>query len=165
MSATSGICGGGGPHVHPQQGRPVSWQAGPFAARLAPTLIQKLAGETPAEFWVGLLVRAPNADGDAYEELACENYTRARVRLTPFSSQFDANAQEVLFSFNQGVGATHIGLFDGDGSLRFYGFLSGYRNSPEPPSEIRLRTFEVKVRRPSIYSGSGSPYFGGRPAA
>jgi serine O-acetyltransferase len=38
------------------------------------------------------------------------------------SSQFHANAEEVSFQFEEGVPVTHIGLFDADGRLRFYGY-------------------------------------------
>jgi hypothetical protein len=77
MSPTNGLCGGGGPHLPSQRGRPTHYQAGPFVAQLTPTLIQKMFLEVPAELWVGLLVRPPNPDGDGYQELACKNYARS----------------------------------------------------------------------------------------
>jgi hypothetical protein len=134
-------------------------------AQLAPTLIQKTFLEVPAELWVGLLVRPPNPDGDGYRELECENYARVLTKLVSASSQFHANAEEVSFQFEEGVSVTHIGLFDADGRLRFYGYLSGYRQGTTPPTQVRLGSLQMKVRKAPVYYGSGRSHIGGAPLA
>lgn len=147
MTNSIGLAGGDLVHLPPQQGRVVYHQHGPFASRLAPTLLQKMLGEAPAQLWAALLVKGANPDGTGYEELAAEGYGRLPVSITSLNSDFDANVAPLVFRLSNGADVTHIGLFDDQGRLRFYGFLSGYRKDTDLPKVFELGAMAMTLRR------------------
>jgi hypothetical protein len=97
--------------------------------------------------WAALLAAPPNADGYAYEELVALGYARQRVSITSCNANFDANIEPVAFGLSEGVVVKHIGLFDADGLLRFYGFLSGHCTSQEMPSRFEFGSFDLKLKK------------------
>jgi len=151
-----GRAGDGTPHLPPQEGRPVYYQHGPFEVVLAPTMIQKAAGQLPDALWAGMLSAPPNADGDQYEELTADGCPRVLVRLTPYAHSLDGNVQPIAFHFSAGVSAKWMGLFDEDGRLLFYGALRGYQTRPGLPASFEFAAFAIKVKR-FVLPAAGGP--------
>lgn len=133
----------------PQPGRVIVYDHGAFAARVAPTILQKTLGDTQPELWLALLTRAPNADGGEYEELVADGYVRQRVTIASFNGDFDANVAAAEFNLTSCVVAG-VGLLDAEDRLRFYGFCSGHRRLPDPPKVFMFPAFEVKIRKLKI---------------
>ncbi|HEY3949201.1 phage tail fiber protein [Phenylobacterium sp.] len=160
----SGRAGGGGPHLPPQSGRPTYHQIGPFNAILAPTLAQKTAPEIPTNLQVALLVKAPNPDGDFYEELSAEGYERQPITRVAHDSQFDANAEAVAFNVSGGAEVGHVGLFDLEGKLRFYGRLVGQMTRTAVPCDFVFHSRSLKLKRIQLTRTDGPrPQLGGGP--
>ncbi len=101
----------------------------------------------PAHVLVGLLTRPPNADGYLHEEAVSEGYGRQPLTVTGLTSGLSAGSNEVIFHLVAGAAmVTHVGLFDADGGLLFYGFLSGSRRRSTPPQEFAFPRFALKLK-------------------
>lgn len=147
MTHSIGLAGAGTPHLPVQEGRPILYDHGPFAARLTPTMLQRQLVDAPPDLWFALFTRAPNLDGCDYEEPGASGYTRQWVKITPFNREFDANLTGVAIQLSGGVAAKGVGLFDAEDRLRFYGFCSGHRRMHGLPTVFDFAPFEVKVRK------------------
>lgn len=146
---TFGRCFGGATrHLPPQIGRQVRYPVGPFMSVLAPTLATKLEGETPANLFLGLLVKAPDADGVHHQEMVSADYERLEVSLVELNGRHLSNTNALTFEVPpEAPPASHLGLFDEAGQLRFYGRLLSTREASTPARLFELRPYSLSVIR------------------
>jgi hypothetical protein len=135
-------------HLPPQKGRPVDYPCGLFRADLSATLRTKLRGTMPEALYLGLLVKAPNADGDGYEELTLPGYERRLLPTTHLNERHEANAEGVTLSIPAGLPPVfHIGLFDAHGDLCFYGRILHTLSSSQPPTRFEFQPYALRLIR------------------
>lgn len=149
MSHTFGQCQGAATrHLPPQKGRPIEYPAGSFRADLSATLRTKLRGVMPDALSLGLLVKAPNADGDNYEELTAPGYERQLLATAHLNERHEANAEGVTLNIPAGLPPVfHVGLFDERGELCFYGRILHTLSSSQPPTRFEFRAYAVRLIR------------------
>jgi len=149
MSHTFGQCQGTATrHLPPQVGRPIAYPRGPFHADLTPTVWTKLRGQAPGPLFLGLLTRPPNPDGDHYEELRLPGGERPPLEITPLDGRYETNANHVSFAIPAGSPPVlHIGLFDAEGVLRYYGRLVSTRSAIGPALAFEFRPYAIRLIR------------------
>lgn len=148
MSHSFGVCGiAGDRRLPPQAGRPVYHPCGRLSAQLAPTMWVKMQGEVPPSLFLGLLVSPPNPDGDRWFEADGPGYDRAPVRLQEQDWRLMSISNAVDLSAPQDAVVSHIGLFDPEGRLAFYGRLIGQHASTSPLSKLHFGAHSLKVLR------------------
>jgi hypothetical protein len=103
--------------------------------------------EFPARLFVGL----PQPEGFGWEELSStRGYQRQPLRLhlkksgNAMSGAFNADTISFDSISPEDPHITHVGVFDGDGALWFYGLLDGDgERRPTGPIEFRPATFHL----------------------
>jgi hypothetical protein len=125
-------------------------------------MVQKIAGQIPDALWTGLLSTPPDADGEGHVEVEGPGYERQRLTVTAYNGDFHANVEPISFYLEHGASARHIGLFDDEGRLRFYGFLSGHQKCATPPKVFQFPAFALMMKRMKVAPTEESrPQLGG----
>ena len=131
-----------------QAGRPIFYPAGPFRSEMGAALWVKLAQHEPDQLFMGLLISAPDPDGEGHEELSADRYVRQPVTLVGLDLRRRAIPEGVLFDLGSGSpDVTHLGLFNLTGRLAYYGALISPRRAMSPAETVELPPYAARVRR------------------
>ncbi|MGZ3306858.1 MAG: hypothetical protein ACXU8U_13440, partial [Asticcacaulis sp.] len=110
-------------------------------------MFHKQSGDALYELWAGLLIKAPDPDGNGGVEYAGPDYERQRASIKGYSADYDMVVNEMEFYLTEGVDLQYLGLFDDQGRLRFYGRLIGRQSSYQKQNYFIFQAGAVKLKR------------------
>lgn len=117
----------------PASGRALKlYPAGPFKAKLTPTHLARTSA-LPDLLYASLLVQGPAANGHGYVESPRTAQDRKPVRLNVRKPGGVVVPHEIRFNVPGGGLVDHLGLFDSQNRLWFFGRLVAGRQRAERP--------------------------------
>lgn len=148
MTHSIGLCGlNENRHLPPQKGLPAYFPQPPFWADVTPTMYQKAARIIPERLYLGLLTKAPDADGVGAVECAAEGYRRQPFEWVHLNAMFETNSSPLCVKVSQAVDPVrYVGLFDEADTLRFYGRILYARQSTTATSVFEFPEYKVRLR-------------------
>lgn len=145
----------GGPQLGSHLQSPTPQRPGSFRTELGPTIGSKLRADPPASLFFGLLTRAPKPEGAGFVELDAIGYARQPLDLEPGASPYTrCNRSTITVGpvSENWPKVTHAAIFDGDGTLLYYGAVGPHQSGARPSGAMEFHPHTIRLKLPVSYS-------------